>query len=136
MKLIFFLFLFTCFRTDAQEVKFILTNLKKEEKIEYLNFQGESYFDIPDTISVMLKEEYSNVGILIVKTENGYVLCDFSNFYGQIKSKFEPIEFNFFKLKEAEYRTTVYTMSGAEVFWDSRFLSEINMVTGKTKSKK
>lgn len=97
MRILLFLFLFTCFRTDAQEVNIVLTDLKNEEKIDYLSFQGESYFDVSDTIRVILKDEYVKLGLLVIKLKNGYILSDFSAFYGLTNTENEPIEFNVYK---------------------------------------
>lgn len=134
MKLILVsVFLLLGLKIRAQEVRISLTRLNQKDSIQYLSFQGETYFNLLDTLRVELKDEYANFGIMVLKFKSGYLLCDFSDFYGLKKTPEEPVEFSLYKMNDKQYRASVFTMKGADVFWECRFLPEINVFPKKVK---
>lgn len=126
MKFILIILFFT-FKIHAQEVKIILTQLNNKDSIQCINFQDKIYLLVPDTILVDLKNEYENFGIMIFKLKKGFLLCDFSSFYGLKATPKEPVEFSIFKLDEKKFRANVYNIKGEDIFWNCCFISALNV---------
>lgn len=126
MKFILIILFFT-FNIHAQEVKIILTQINQKDSIQCINFQDKIYLLVPDTIIVDLKNEYANFGIMTFKLKKGFLLCDFSSFYGLKATPKEPVEFSIYKLDENIFRANVYNKRGEDIFWDCSFISELNV---------
>lgn len=125
-RLILFFFLLP-YIGFAQKVAVVFTSLKKTDTIQWFTFQDTFVSSVSDTVNLELNNKYSASGILIIKINAGYLISDLSKFYQKQNTRDEPIEFTFYRMNSIEYRSAVFTMKGADVFWDCRLLEKINV---------